>query len=304
MILEIKNLKKYFSVESGIFKQEKGLVKALDDVSFSVNSGETLGIVGESGCGKSTLAKIILKLIDPTDGTVIFKKPINYLREDVQIVFQNPYSSLNPKMDIYNTLSEPLLIHHLCTRRNLKKKICDLLEQVGLDDTALKRYPLEFSGGQRQRIAIARALATEPKILVLDEPVSSLDITSQRQILDLFIELQHRHNLTYIFISHNLSVIKKISARILVLYLGKIMEIADTKDIFKQPVHPYTYALMQIAKGEKNILKGEAASPHVSFKSCIFNPRCPFAKDICFTSEPSLEQKRKGQFASCFFPLR
>jgi ABC-type oligopeptide transport system ATPase subunit len=249
MILEARHIYKYFTVERGVFKRGVGIVKALEDVSFSVNEFDTLGIVGESGSGKTTLAKIILRIIPETSGEVIFnKEKITSLRKDVQIVFQNPYNSLDPKMRIMDTLQEPLLLHNLTPKRRLKDRVLELLSMVGLDSSVLNRHPIEFSGGQRQRICIARALASEPKFLVLDEPISSLDLTVQAQMLDLFLELKERLKLTYIFISHNLAVIKYLADKVIVMRKGQIVEQGSQANIFNNPVHPYTKLLLEAAK--------------------------------------------------------
>jgi len=249
MILEAKGITKYFSLERGMFKQAAGMVKALDNVSFSVNEFSTLGVVGESGSGKTTLAKIILKLIPMTSGEIIFNQDlITDFRKDVQIIFQNPYNSLNPKMRIIDILTEPLLIHKILAKKKFKDGGKQLLELVGLEKDALYRYPIEFSGGQRQRICIARALASEPKFIVLDEPISSLDLTIQAQMLDLFLELKERLKLTYIFISHNLAVIKHISDSLIVMQNGLIVEEGKAGDIFNNPLNSYTKLLLEAAK--------------------------------------------------------
>ncbi len=249
MILEVRNLKKYFSVERGFFKSKQGIVKALDDLSFDIQEFETLGIVGESGSGKSTLAKLILDLMPASAGTILFnRQKITNFRKDVQIIFQNPYNSLNPKMRIIDIISEPLLIHRIVPRTHTRARVIELVNLVGLDKTTLQRLPIEFSGGQRQRICIARALASEPKFLVLDEPISSLDLTIQAQMLDLFLRLKVKLKLTYIFISHNLAVIKHIADNVAVMQQGKIVELNNTKTIFNNPVNPYTQILLEAAK--------------------------------------------------------
>ncbi len=249
IILEVKEISKYFSLEQGIFMRQKSRVLALDRVSFSLKEFDNLGVVGESGSGKTTLAKIILKLISPTSGELKFNpdKIINF-RKDVQIIFQNPYNSLNPKMRILDIVSEPLLIHKIVPRKKIRDKAIALLEMVGLTDSALARLPIEFSGGQRQRICIARALASEPNFIVLDEPISSLDLTVQAEILELFLALKDKFKLTYIFISHNLAVIKHIANKILVMRSGKVLEQASSKEIFSSPKHPYTQLLLESAK--------------------------------------------------------
>ena len=249
MILEVRNLKKYFAVERGFFKSSRGIVKALDDVSFDIEQFKTLGVVGESGSGKSTLAKLILDLIPCTAGTIEFNRElISNFRKDVQIIFQNPYNSLNPKMRIIDIISEPLLIHNIVPRAQTRARAMELIEMVGLDKTTLQRLPIEFSGGQRQRICIARALASEPKFLVLDEPISSLDLTIQAQMLDLFLQLKDKFKLTYIFISHNLAVIKHIADNVAVMQQGKVVELNSAKAIFNNPINPYTQILLEAAK--------------------------------------------------------
>lgn len=248
-ILTVKNVSKTFFQEQGIFKSEKSRVLALQEVSFSLDEFGTLGIVGESGSGKTTLAKIILKLIPPDSGELFFyPDKIRNFRKDVQIIFQNPYNSLNPKMRILDTIAEPLLIHRITSRKEVRDKAAALLKMVGLDDSALTRLPIEFSGGQRQRICIARALASEPKFIVLDEPISSLDLTVQAEILELFLRLKDKFKLTYIFISHNLAVIKHIADKVLVMKDGKIVEQAGRSEIFGLPQHPYTKMLLESAK--------------------------------------------------------
>jgi ABC-type oligopeptide transport system ATPase subunit len=250
MILEVKNISKYFAIERGVFKKQSGIIRALDDVGFCVNEFDILGIVGESGSGKTTLAKIILKLIVPIRGEVLFDHHlIRNFRKDVQMIFQNPYSSLNPKMRIRDVISEPLLIHGLISRYNASRRATELLKTVGIQEDALERYPIEFSGGQRQRICIARALASEPKFIVLDEPVSSLDLTVQSEMLDLFLDLKQRFGLTYIFISHNLAVVKYLANRVIVMQDGRVVEEGEAAKIFSHPISPYTKLLLDAARG-------------------------------------------------------
>ncbi len=249
MILEVKDIHKHYAVERGIFKRETGNIHALHSISFQVEEFKTLGIIGESGCGKTTLAKIILKLIPPTSGEIIFdKERITEFRKDVQIIFQNPYNSLNPKMRVYDLVSEPIIIHKLTAPGAIKKRVVALLEMVGLNESVLTRRPIEFSGGQRQRICIARALACEPKFLVLDEPISSLDLTIQAQMLELFLNIKNEFKLTYIFISHNLAVIRHIADSLLVMRDGKIVEQGDCAKIFRAPENEYTKLLLAAAK--------------------------------------------------------
>jgi len=249
MVLEVKNITKDFAVERGVFQREQGFVRALDNVSFSLDEFQALGIAGESGSGKTTLAKIILKLIAATSGQIIFnEEKIKNFRKDVQIIFQNPYNSLNPKMRIISIISEPLLIHRIISSENVKDRTLELVKMVGLDEGALNRYPIEFSGGQRQRICIARALAAEPKFLVLDEPISSLDLTIQAQMLDLFMELKEKLKLTYIFISHNLAVIKHIANSVIIMQNGRIVEQDRVDNIFVHPRQSYTKLLLEAAR--------------------------------------------------------
>ncbi|MDD2703113.1 MAG: ATP-binding cassette domain-containing protein [Candidatus Omnitrophica bacterium] len=251
MFLEVKNITKDFPVESGVFRRESGVVKALDNVSFSLGEFETLGIVGESGSGKTTLAKIIMKLLPATSGDICFDASrIGNLRKDVQIIFQNPYNSLDPKMRILDAIAEPLIIHRICPGKMIKKTVTGLLGMVGLDESALYRLPREFSGGERQRICIARVLAVEPKCIILDEPVSSLDLTIQAKLLDLFMDLKKKFNLTYIFVSHNLAVVKNITDFVLVMKDGRIVEQGRTADIFREPGREYTKMLLEAAKVE------------------------------------------------------
>lgn len=250
MILEVKNITKEFSIQRGMLKREAGVVRALDDVSFSMDEFSNLGVVGESGSGKTTLAKIILKLIPATSGEVNFdEKKITNFRKDVQIIFQNPYNSLDPKVRIVNTLIEPLLIHRIIPKDLFRDRAIELLRMVGLGESALQRYPIEFSGGQRQRICIARALATEPKFVILDEPISSLDLTVQAEMLDLFLELKRKLKLTYIFISHNLAVIKQMADHVIVMESGKIVEQGTKDAIFSYPAKNYTKLLLEAARG-------------------------------------------------------
>lgn len=309
-MLEIQHLKKYFDVANG------GKLHAVDDVSFSIDKGETLGIVGESGCGKSTLGRSILRLVEPTSGQVIFdgmdilsfrKEEMRRVRQDMQIIFQDPYASLNPRFTIAQIIEEPLKVHgQYKTKAERREKIEELLHTVGLSSRAYNMYPHEFDGGRRQRVVIARALAVNPKFVVCDEPVSALDVSVQAQILNLMIELQEKMNLTYIFISHDLSVIKHISTNIGVMYLGQLIEKASKDAIFKRPLHPYTIALLSaipsvnvLEKKEKIILKGEIASPVNPHPGCRFAPRCPFAAERCRTENPVLREVEPGHLVMC-----
>jgi len=304
-ILEVKNLKKYFPIHKGLLLREVGNVKAVDDVSFSIRKGETLGLVGESGCGKSTLGRALIRLYEPTSGEVSFQgqnwlkvkgSALRAQRKDMQMIFQDPYSSLDPRMTVGQILSEPFEIHGLLTIEQRKARVKELIETVGLKASHMNRYPHEFSGGQKQRICIARALALEPSVIIADEPVSALDVSIQAQILNLMKDLQKKFDLTYIFISHDLSVIEHLCDRIAVMYLGKIVEIAPRDVLFKNPQHPYTQALIsaipRIGEGKKKMkksLSGEVPSPINPPSGCYFHPRCPQKMDICAKQEPFLK---------------
>lgn len=304
VLLEVKNLKKYFTVKSGkIFGKSKYL-KAVNDISFTIEKGKTLGLIGESGCGKSTVGKSIIGLNDITDGTIKFKgkdianldnKEMKPIRKQIQMIFQDPYSSLDPKKKIGYSVKEPLDIHNIGKEEERKEKARQLLEMVGLSYYYMNRYPHEFSGGQRQRINIARALALDPELIICDEPTSALDVSIQAQVLNIFKELQGKFNLTYLFISHNLSVVKYLSDDIAIMYLGKIVEIGDVKEIYKNPLHPYTKALFSaIPTEDPNImkdkirLKGEIPSPLNPPSGCKFNNRCPYKMKICEEIDPEL----------------
>jgi oligopeptide/dipeptide ABC transporter ATP-binding protein len=305
-LVRIKNLKKYFPIRKSLFGEAKRFTHAVDGVSFSVYKGETLGLVGESGCGKTTLGKCILHLEKPTSGNVLFdavsieklsKKEIRQLRSGMQIVFQDPFSSLDPRMTVKDIVSEPFKIHKTISKHETEGRVLELLQSVGLDEDHLYRFPHEFSGGQRQRIVIARALALNPKFLVLDEPTASLDVSVQAQILNLLKRLQDKLDLTYLFISHDLSVVRFMSDRIAVMYLGKIVELASRKEIFKRQFHPYTKALVSAipvpsAHTEKKVmlLQGDPPDPVDLPDGCRFHPRCPEAKSICKKAEPDLER--------------
>lgn len=302
-ILEVKNLKKYYSVKKS--KSNASSVKAVDNVSFSIMEGETLGVVGESGCGKSTLAKVIIRLLEATDGEIsingksIIKsksRELKALRRDIQMIFQDPYASLNPKWTLERTLMEPLIVHKIGDKVSRKETIKKIVQSVGLDESYLSRYPHEFSGGQRQRIGIARALILNPKLIIADEPVSALDISVQAQVLNLLKDLQEEFNLTYMFITHDLSVLRYISNRVVVMYLGKIVEIANTEDIFNNPMHPYTEALISAVPQVKDdivkeriILKGDLPNPANPPSGCAFHTRCPYAIETCSTTLPLLK---------------
>ena len=304
-ILVVEGLKKYYPVRGGVLGGKIGEVRAVDGVSFSARRGETLGLVGESGCGKSTLGRALNRLEKPTDGTVLFEgkdiaqasgKELLRLRRDIQMIFQDPYSSLNPRMTIGEIVREPLLVHRVGTKAEQVEKVRDLLEIVGLAGDTLERYPHEFSGGQRQRVGLARALTLEPKLVIADEPVSALDVSVQSQVLNLMVRLQRERNLTYIFISHDLSVVEYISDAIAIMYLGKIVEVGPVESIFERPAHPYTRALIEAIpvpdprqRHEAVPLEGEAPSPVSPPSGCPFHPRCPFAIPACSETIPVLE---------------
>jgi oligopeptide/dipeptide ABC transporter ATP-binding protein len=303
-LLVVKHLQTWFPIRKGFFSKVVGYVKAVDDVSFTIKKGETLGLVGESGCGKTTTGRSILRLIEPTGGTVMFdgeditkmpKDDLRKLRKDMQIIFQDPFSSLNPRLTIGQMLREVLEVHEIAKGDEAQKQVGDLLEIVGLRKQYYNRYPHEFSGGQRQRIGIARALAVKPKFIVCDEPVSALDVSIQSQIINLLMDLQKEFGLTYLFISHSLSVVEHISDRVAVMYLGKIAEIADYKDLYDNPKHPYTEALLSAApepdpkkKKQRIILTGDIPSPAKVPTGCYFHPRCPKVQEACKTTTPQL----------------
>ncbi len=315
VLLEVENLRKYFPIRRGLFRRSAGSVRAVDGVSLQVHSGETLGVVGESGCGKSTMGRSILRLIEPTSGKVWFqgqdilkltKPQMRDLRRDMQIVFQDPYASLNPRYTIFQTLSEPMEIHNLYTPGERRQRVHSMLERVGLDPSYASRFPHEFSGGQRQRVGIARALMLHPKLMILDEPVAALDVSVQSQVINLLEDLQEEFNLTYIFVAHNLSVVKHISDRILVMYLGRMAELASPQDLFHEPLHPYTQALFSAvpvpnprAKRERIILKGDLPSPASPPSGCVFHTRCPIAQELCQQQVPEWREVRPKHYAAC-----
>ncbi len=315
IILEVENVKKYFPIKKGVFSKQVGAVKAVDGVSFQLRKGETLGIVGESGCGKSTMARLIIRLLDVTEGrikldgkelTSLPKEEMRATRRDIQMVFQDPYASLNPRWTVERTLLEPMRVFNIGTKKERKEKVADLLNKVGLDPSYAKRHPHEFSGGQRQRIGIARALVLNPKVIIADEPVSALDISVQAQVINLMQDLQEQYNLTYMFITHDLSVCEHISDRVAVMYLGKIVELAPKDQLFSNPLHPYTLALISAApevnaaqKKERIVLKGDVPSPANPPKGCAFHTRCPSCMEICKVETPVLSEKEPGQFVAC-----
>ena len=314
-LLEVRNLRKCFPIQKDLFGRVQKELVAVDDVSFTLRAGETLGIVGESGCGKTTMGRAILKLHQPSGGQILFdgKDITNYsnaqmrpLRTEMQIIFQDPYSSLPPRATVGDILSEPVRVHKIVPEREVKDYVMDLMEKCGLRDYYYERYPHEFSGGQRQRICIARALSVNPKLVVCDEPVSALDVSIQAQIINLLKDLQRSMNLTYLFISHDLSVVKFISDKVGVMYLGAMMEFGDKKDIFDHPLHPYTQALFSAipnpnpdVKMNRIVLKGDIPSPANPPSGCRFHTRCPYATERCRTEVPAYREYGKGHFAAC-----
>ncbi len=314
-LLEARGLKKHFPITKGIFSRPAGYVKAVDGVSFRIRRGETLGLVGESGCGKSTTGRMILHLIRPTEGTVLYdgqelgkmgSKQMREIRKRMQMIFQDPFSSLNPRMTVTEIIGEPLAIYRLSSGRAKKERIAELLELVGLSKRDMGKYPHQFSGGQRQRIGIARALATNPELVVCDEAVSALDVSVQAQVLNLLKELQEKLHLSYLFISHDLNVVKYISDRICVMYLGEIVEQAGSETLFQEPLHPYTQALFSavpnpepMARKERILLKGEAPSVAHLPTGCKFHTRCPHAMDRCKSDAPTLREVASGHQVAC-----
>jgi oligopeptide/dipeptide ABC transporter ATP-binding protein len=309
-LVKVRNLVKYFPVENS-----DDVVRAVDDVSFDILSGETLGLVGESGCGKSTVGRCLLRLYEPTSGEVFFEgadilklgnKRLQALRREMQIIFQDPYASLNPRLNILSIVGEPLKIHKIGDKAERRDRVADLLKKVGLDPAYMFRYPHEFSGGQRQRIGIARALALNPKLIIADEPVSALDVSVQAQVVNLLQDLQNEFGLTYLFISHGLAVVEHISNRVAVMYLGKIVEIAESRELYDSPLHPYTKALLSAIpipdpkqKRERIILTGDVPTPINPPSGCRFRTRCPFVIEDCARIEPELREISEGHFSAC-----
>lgn len=318
-ILEVKGLKKYFFSDKAFFSRSGSIVRAVDGVDFTVGRGETLGIVGESGCGKSTLGQLIMRLLEPTEGEVWFdgenlaaqsSEELRRSRRNMQIIFQDPFSSLNPRMKVQRIIAEPLQVHEKLAKYELRRRVAQLLETVGLDEYHMGRYPHEFSGGQRQRIGIARALALQPKLIVCDEPVSALDVSIQAQILNLLKQLQQDYGLTYVFIGHGLPAVKHISDRIAVMYLGKIVEIAGRESLFAHYRHPYTEALLSAipiadpkVRMERIVLKGEPPNPAKPPSGCAFHPRCPYARKECREAAPPLKAYTEDHFFACHYPV-
>lgn len=319
ILLEVNHLKMYFPVTAGlIFQRAVAQIKAVDDVSFFVRRGETLGLVGESGCGKTTTGRCILQLYKPTEGSIIFDgqelvglptRQMRAMRRQMQVIFQDPFSSLNPRMTAGNIVGEPLIVHGLVNNKaEYRERVAELLQNVGLNPYMADRFPHEFSGGQRQRIGVARALSVDPKLIVCDEPVSALDVSIQAQVINLLEDLQERYNLTYLFIAHDLSVVRHISDRVAVMYLGRMVEIADRVEIYRNPLHPYTRALLSAvpipdpvidAQRERIILTGEVPSPLNPPTGCVFHPRCPVAIDDCSRVIPDMREVEPGHWAAC-----
>ncbi|MBC7130407.1 ABC transporter ATP-binding protein [Candidatus Bathyarchaeota archaeon] len=330
-LLVTQNLKKYFPIRGGLLGRKRGEVKAVDGVSIAIKKGETFGLVGESGCGKTTYGKTIIRLLQPDGGKILFdpegrlpdnpnsserldkfditnlkRGRLKALRRHMQIVYQNPSTSLNPRMLVKDIVSEPLIVHGICKGKEAEERVLDMLKHVGLSKEHMRRYPHEFSGGQRQRIAIARALITHPEFVVLDEPTSSVDVSVRAALIKLFKKLQKNMGLTYLFISHDLSVVEAICDRVAVMYLGKAVELATAKELFADPLHPYTQALFSAipvpdpeAKRKRIILKGEPPSPANPPKGCRFHPRCPHAMDICSKQEPPFKMVHKDHYVAC-----
>lgn len=314
-LLRVEGLKKYFPVKKGLLAKTVGYVKAVDDVSFHVNEGETLGIVGESGCGKSTTGRMLMRLLEPTEGIVEFdgkelttlsSEEMRRTRRDIQMVFQDPYASLNPRHTIERILGEPLLVHGVKSAKERREKVHQFLEVVGLSAYHASRYPHQFSGGQRQRIGIARALMTNPKLIIADEPVSALDVSIQAQVLNLMQDLQEEFKLTYIFIAHDLGVVRHISDRVAVMYLGKMVEVAESEALYAKPLHPYTQALLSAVpvpdpdhSKEEVILEGDMPNPANPPTGCTFHTRCPFKMDICSQVVPKLVDLEEGHSVAC-----
>jgi peptide/nickel transport system ATP-binding protein len=320
VLLDVKNLRKFFPIRRGLLQKVVGHVRAVDDVTFYINQGETLSLVGESGCGKTTTSRCILRAIDPTAGQIFFRsngnEPIDVaalseskvqqLRSKMQMIFQDPFSSLNPRMTLLDIVGEPLLVHGMTNRQQRMDRVAELLHLVGLRPEYMQRYPHAFSGGQRQRIGIARALALNPQLIVADEPVSALDVSVQAQILNLMLELQAQLGLTYLFVAHDLSVVKHISERVAVMYVGRIVEMAKTEELFYHPRHPYTEALLSAVpkpdprlRSERIVLEGEVADPANPPSGCYFHPRCRYATEICRTETPVQEEISPHHYVSC-----
>ena len=322
IILEVKNLRQWFPIHRGIFQRVVGHTKAVDGVSFALRQQEVLGLVGESGCGKTTTGRSILRLYDPTSGEVWYHKAdgtvidvatisqndMKLLRRDMRMIFQDPFSSLNPRMTVRDLIGEPLIIHNVAKGRELDDRVATLMKSVGLEPAYMRRYPHEFSGGQRQRIGLARTLSLNPRLIIADEPVSALDVSVQAQVLNLLQGLKDELGLTLLFIAHDLSVVEHICDRIAVMYVGKIVELAESEELLSHPMHPYTEALVSAVppadpdiQTHRIILEGDVPSPSNPPPGCVFHPRCRYAQDICKQQEPMLEEVQRGHYASCHF---
>jgi peptide/nickel transport system ATP-binding protein len=319
-LLEVKNLRKSFPIKKGFLRRTVGQVHAVDDVSFSIGEGETVSLVGESGCGKTTTVKSIMRAINPDEGQVLFRtsddetvdladlslSEIRPYRRNIQMIFQDPFSSLNPRMNIFQLISEPLVVNRVGSHEEREDRVSELLRQVGLRPEYMQRFPHAFSGGQRQRIGIARALAMNPRLIVADEPVSGLDVSVQAQVLNLMMDLQDELGLTYLFVSHDLSVVNQISDRVVVMYVGRVVEVGTPQELFHNPKHPYTSALISALpitdpkqRGKRPVLEGEIANPSNPPSGCYFHPRCPFAVDLCKVEAPPLQKSSSGRLVSC-----
>ncbi len=314
-LLKVEGLKKFFPINGGVLSKKIGEVKAVNDISFYVKKGETLGIVGESGCGKSTTGRLLMRLIDPTEGSIVFedkeimsmsKKQLRQVRRDIQMVFQDPYASLNPRHSIQQILEEPLIVHGIGNKKERANRVAEMIDVVGLSSYHLKRYPHQFSGGQRQRIGIARALMTKPKLIIADEPVSALDVSIQAQVLNLLKDVQKEFGLTYIFIAHDLGVVRHISDRVGVMYLGRMVELSGSEELYEQPLHPYTQALLSSVpipdpdiKRESIILTGDIPSASNPPSGCAFHTRCQHAMEVCKTINPVYQEIKAGHYAAC-----
>jgi oligopeptide/dipeptide ABC transporter ATP-binding protein len=321
-LLHVEDLKMHFPIYRGVFQRQVGAVRAVDGVSFDVKRGETLGLVGESGCGKSTTGRTILQLYKPTAGSVTFDgadlvklkgEQMRQMRRKMQMIFQDPYASLNPRMTVAQLVGEPLMVHNVATGTEINDRVSHLLELVNLNPAFATRYPHEFSGGQRQRIGVARALALQPSFIICDEPISALDVSIQAQVVNLLEELQSQFNLTYLFIAHDLSMVKHISDRVAVMYLGVIVELATRDELYAKPLHPYTQALLSAvpipdpvadAKRKRTILQGDVPSPANPPSGCRFRTRCPIAEAVCAETRPEFREIRPGHFVACFFAER